>query len=248
MFIEYGELSTELYQLTKPIGMSLAGDLEFYRDHLLKTNGKVLEAGVGTGRLLIPFLNAGIDIVGVDVSPQMLRMCRQNCSEHGVETELYEQDLLSLTLPHQFTSIIMPTGSFSLLPGRTAALKVLSLFKEHLKKSGTILIDLELPTNFVPGTSTVHSFPLTQDSGILFTDTALELDWTEQKMISLHRYEKWEQGVLTKSELSQFVLYWYGLKEFESILSDVGYKNIEIIFDYGTSPEYRCIATFIARV
>lgn len=241
MFIEYGELSTELYQLTKPIGTSLAGDLEYYQSLLRKLGGTVLEAGVGTGRLLIPFLKAGIDILGVDVSPHMLTMCRQNCEQHGVETKLYEQDLRSLNLPHQFDNIIMPTGSFGLLPGRTAALQALTLFKRHLKSNGKIIIDLRFPLDFVPGTSSIRSCPLSADSGLLFTNTALELDWAEQKTISLHRYEKWEQGCLTKSELSQFVLYWYGLREFEFILRDVGYKNIEVVFDYGTSQTYQSI-------
>lgn len=248
MFIEYGELSTELYQLTKPIGTSLAGDIEFYQAELLKSDGKVLEAGVGTGRLLIPFLKAGIDIVGVDISPQMLSVCRQNGAEHGVDTVLYEQDLEALDLPYEFTHIIMPTGSFGLLPGRKTALKVLTLFKEHLKENGTIIIDLELPIEFIPGTSSVHSFPLSPNTGILFTETRVEVDWIEQKTVSLHRYEKWKQGALTKTELSQFTLHWYGLSEFESMLKDVGFRNIEIIFDYGTSTKYKYIVTFKAHL
>ena len=32
MFIEYGELSTMLYEHTKPIGCSIVGDIEYYTE------------------------------------------------------------------------------------------------------------------------------------------------------------------------------------------------------------------------
>lgn len=248
MFVEYGELSTELYQLTKPVGTSLGGDLEYYRNKLMAFGGKALEAGVGTGRLLIPFLKAGIDIAGVDVSPHMLEACRQNCLRNAVKAELFLQDLLELELPHKFDTIIMPTGSFCLLPGHSAAMQVLAAFKNHLKEKGRLIVDLTLPTDFFPEQSNVHSFPTSSDSGILFTTTPVEIDWAAQKTVTIHRYEKWVRGELIKSELSQFILHWYGLAEFKAMLETAGYSHIEIVFDYGRSGKYESIATVIASM
>ena len=34
---------------------------------------------VGTGRLLIPLLEAGLNVEGIDASPDMLAMCKRNC-------------------------------------------------------------------------------------------------------------------------------------------------------------------------
>ena len=48
MFIEYGELSTLFYEITKPVGTELDGDITAYKEHLGATEGKILEAGVGT--------------------------------------------------------------------------------------------------------------------------------------------------------------------------------------------------------
>lgn len=47
MFIEYGKLSTIVYNHTKKVRTSLDGDLEFYSNILKNTKGKILEAGVG---------------------------------------------------------------------------------------------------------------------------------------------------------------------------------------------------------
>src|SRR5262245_58026803 len=46
-------------------------------DAAVQAGGPVLEVGCGTGRVLIPVARAGIDIVGLDVSGQMLGVCRQ---------------------------------------------------------------------------------------------------------------------------------------------------------------------------
>ena len=51
---EYGQLSAFFYELTKPVGYSIEGDIEYYSRQLAGILGRVLEAGVGTGRMLIP--------------------------------------------------------------------------------------------------------------------------------------------------------------------------------------------------
>jgi hypothetical protein len=70
-FSKYGELCTEVYDHTKKIGDSLGGDVEYYRDQLKHTKGRILEAMVGSGRVLIPLLESGLVIDGVDYSPEM---------------------------------------------------------------------------------------------------------------------------------------------------------------------------------
>lgn len=47
MYSNYGPLCTELYDLTKPVGFSIGGDME----RLQGLTGKVLEAGGGSGRV-----------------------------------------------------------------------------------------------------------------------------------------------------------------------------------------------------
>ena len=43
MFIEYGELSTKLYELKHPVGTSFDGDLDYYYLQLKNVKGKLLE-------------------------------------------------------------------------------------------------------------------------------------------------------------------------------------------------------------
>lgn len=78
MYSNYGPLCTELYDLTKPVGYSIGGDIEYYLERLKGTEGKVLEAGAGSGRFLIPLLENGYDVEGIDYSPKMLDLCRKH--------------------------------------------------------------------------------------------------------------------------------------------------------------------------
>jgi phosphatidylethanolamine/phosphatidyl-N-methylethanolamine N-methyltransferase len=66
--------------------------------------GKVLEVGVGTG-LSLPDYGRHLEIVGIDLSPEMLDKAREKVAEEGLSnvTGLHEMDASELTFP---------TGSF----------------------------------------------------------------------------------------------------------------------------------------
>jgi len=67
-------------------------------------HGKVLEVGVGTG-LSLPDYGRHLEIVGIDLSPEMLDKAREKVAEEGLSnvTGLHEMDASELTFP---------TGSF----------------------------------------------------------------------------------------------------------------------------------------
>ena len=52
-------------------------DVTFFVEAAKESGGPVLEIGCGTGRVLILTARAGIQVVGLDLSPHMLRVCRE---------------------------------------------------------------------------------------------------------------------------------------------------------------------------
>lgn len=243
MFKEYGELSTMLYEYTKPVGFSIDGDIEYYKEKLKNLSGRVLEAGVGTGRMLIPLIKQGITIDGVDISAEMLLQCKANMDKYNVTAELYEQDLTALSLPHKYDAIIMPAGSFCLLP-RERIQEVLALFHNHLNIGGKVIIDLEMPSHFKEGRADTSSFSITDDTGILLSVANGKIDWIAQKTSSVNKYELVEKGEVTKTEISNFKLYWYGISELEMRLTLAGFKDCVYETGYGNNQSE--IVTFIA--
>lgn len=243
MFNEYGELSTILYEHTKPVGFSIDGDVEYYAEKLKGVSGRVLEAGVGTGRMLIPLVKNNMLVDGVDLSAEMLAQCKTNMETHNVSANLYQQDLTALSLPDKYDTIIMPTGSFCLLP-KLRVQDVLNGFYNHLNEGGKVIIDLEMPIGFKEGNSGVSTFSLSSDTGIILSSYNNEIDWFAQKTSSINKYELVENGKVTKTEISNFTLYWYGITEFEMLLSHSNFKNIEYEIGYGNNQTQ--IITFTA--
>ncbi|WP_219835057.1 class I SAM-dependent methyltransferase [Paenibacillus sp. R14(2021)] len=233
-FSYYGELCTEVYDHTKKIGQSIGGDIEYYRDKVKDCKGRILEAMVGSGRMYIPLLEAGLLADGVDASPHMLASCRQRCEERGLAARLYESELQKLDLPERYEAIIVPAGSFLLIDDREASVQALKRLHAHLQPGGRLLLDLFLPdTNFecgrFGGTSTFH---LPDGDIITMEGKLVEADLFHQRKVSHMKYEKWRGGVLIGTELQYFALRWYGIEEFKYVLESVGFTDIKVSADY----------------
>lgn len=244
MFIEYGQLSAKMYEETKPVGASLNGDLEYYYTQLKETRGKILEAGVGNGRLMIPYLQKGLAIEGVDLSEEMLAQCRINMEKADVSGKVFQGDLTNLDLPEKYAAIMMPTGSFCLLPRKSVS-EVLRSFHEHLEEKGRLILDLELPSWYEKNELDIRQVPLDERSGIIFTGLPEKIDWHQQKTAYIHKYELLRDGVVEQTEVSHFELYWYGIEEFTILLEKAGFAEIRHEVGYGKNPEDSLI-TFIA--
>ena len=232
MFKNYGPLATQVYDLTKPVGSSLNGDIDYYSQRLRGLSGKILEAGVGTGRMLLPLLEEGFDIEGLDQSTEMLAICRQHLESHQLSSRLYQADLGQFQLDTRYQGIIMPTATFCLLETEALALKVLRSFYDHLLPDGRLILDLELPFYPEVGEVVTSTHVLSETTGITLERKTIAIDWLAQHTITHLKYEKWQEGQLIATELQQLLLRWYGLTEFRLLLEHVGFKDITISADY----------------
>ncbi len=62
------------------LSAGLDGDEAFYVEEARKASGPVLEIGCGTGRIMIPIAESGVNIVGLDSAPAMLEVAREQNS------------------------------------------------------------------------------------------------------------------------------------------------------------------------
>src|SRR5438093_367687 len=73
-------------------------DRRFYLEMIGRFGQPVLDVGCSTGRLLLDYLGQGIDVDGVDVSPEMLALCREKADQAGLRPSLYQQRMEELDL------------------------------------------------------------------------------------------------------------------------------------------------------
>src|SRR5919108_3722018 len=80
-------------------------ELGFFRSAVERFGAPVLDLGCGTGRLLLPLLGAGVDVDGVDVSEDMLELCRARAEREGLTPRLFAQAAAQLDLPRRYHTI-----------------------------------------------------------------------------------------------------------------------------------------------
>jgi SAM-dependent methyltransferase len=119
-------------------------EIAFFQQQIETYGQPALDAGCGTGRLLLPFLRAGLDVDGCDVSGDMLDYCRQAAEREGLSPHLYQQAFHQLNLPHSYRTIFT-CGVFGIGVSRAQDFLALQRFYEHLEPGGVLLLEHELP-------------------------------------------------------------------------------------------------------
>ena len=84
-------------------------------DLFLGLSGRVLDAGVGTGRN-IPFYPPGAEVIGIDLSPAMLARAEQRRQALGAAVTLQEMDVTRLHFPDNHFDAAVATFLFCVLP------------------------------------------------------------------------------------------------------------------------------------
>ncbi|WP_418186948.1 methyltransferase domain-containing protein [Aliarcobacter lanthieri] len=231
MFDFYGKLSSEVYELDKPIGSSF-GDVEYYLSRLKDIKGPILEPATGTGRILIPLLEAGLDVSGFDLSNEMLDICKNNCNKRNLNPELFTDKMEIFKTDKKYNAIIVPTGTFLLIYEREKSIKALKNFYNHLNKDGKLILDIEVQNNINELEISNRSWTNEKDEIINLSTQVMQIDYINQFTIYHNKYEKIKENKVIQNELEKFVLRWYGIEEFKLILESLGYKNIIISSDY----------------
>ena len=228
----YGKLCTEFYDLSKP--EAPADALEFYMRHMDGSSGPVLEPMCGSGRFLIPLLEKGIDIDGVDASPHMLRACHDHCEKKGLHPKLYQQLLQDLELPRQYAYIFIPAGSFGLLTSPEDAIDGLRRLYRHLLPGGKLILEVETTFAQPEEPGKWHEWRLTRPDGTELVFSALPAyDEKSQLQHDIHRYQLFMKGQLIDSEVEDFWLRLYEPARFRAMLQDTGFADIQATKAYG---------------
>ena len=129
---------------------ALIEDIPFLLRQAAETGGPALELGCGSGRLLVPLARAGVAVVGVDNSPEMLaRAAVRLAGEPAVvrqRVRLVEGDVRSLTLPgaEPFALAYFGYNTFLHLD-ETAAAATLRRLRPLLRPGARLLIDVDHP-------------------------------------------------------------------------------------------------------
>jgi ubiquinone/menaquinone biosynthesis C-methylase UbiE len=136
---EYYGLMAEFWDLFRG-DTSTWEDRFFYLDVVKKYGQPVLDVGCGTGRIQLDFLQQGIDIDGVDNSPDMLAKLHEKAKKLNLNPTVHQQEMDKLDLQRKYQTILVPSSSFQLLLDANLPPIVMRRFYEHLLSGGVLVM------------------------------------------------------------------------------------------------------------
>jgi SAM-dependent methyltransferase len=200
--------------------------------------------GCGTGRLLLPWLEAGYDVDGCDVSTDMVELCRRRAPGATV----FVQALHELDPPRRYRTIVA-CGVFGLGSTRAEDAEALRRLHAALEPGGLLLLDQEVPWANVlrwrQWTRAEHAqlpepWPAEEGerraapdgSEYALTSRARSIDPLDASMVLEIRARKWRDGELVATEEHELSIRSYFRDELVMLLERAGFADIEVTAGY----------------
>ena len=88
-------------------------EIAYFRRHIERDGQPALDVACGAGRLLLPYVRAGLEVDGCDISADMVEHCRAKAAREGLTPTLFVQPMYQLTPPRRYRTIVV-CGAFGL--------------------------------------------------------------------------------------------------------------------------------------
>ncbi|MBC7854274.1 MAG: class I SAM-dependent methyltransferase [Pirellulaceae bacterium] len=232
----HGRLPADCWFINIPYG------LDFYVALARAACSPVLDIACGTGRILLPCLQAGVDIEGLDLFEPMLTTLRAKGAALGLTPRLHQADMSDFSLSRRFGLIMIPFNAFIHNMTQESQIRCLQLCREHLLPGGNLTFDTFFPAlEFVstsPGTRVLEGeLPHPQTGLPMRMYDTRTIDRVGQLFNSLNEIELLaaDGSVQTvhRSEISSRYFYKH---EMELLLRIAGFARWEIYGDFDRRP------------
>ena len=227
-------------------------EIDFFRRYV-EEGQPALDAGCGTGRLLVPFLQAGLDVDGCDVSEDMLALCRGRAEREGLSPSLHAQALHELDLSRRYRTVVV-CGAFGLGSTREQDREALRRIRDHLEPGGRLVLDNEVPNAdprawpyWLKAERAALPRPLRDPDPTSRRRASdgfdyelrvrlLELDPLEQTCVYEMRASRWLGDELVAEEEHLLNMNLYFTQELRLMLEQAGFADVELLAGYRNEP------------
>ena len=246
---EYRGLMAEAWDLLRG-DTSGWEDRAWFRTVIARQAGPTLDVGCGTGRLLLDYLSAGLDVDGVDVSPEMLALCRAKAETAGLDIagRVHLGAMQALDLPRRYATIFVPSMSILLLTRPGDIERTLAGFHAHLVRGGQLALSFRAgPWWDAPGPAPadgewsdwmVDSKATRPDGAVVRRWWRTRLHHAAQLVDEVFRYEVLRDGAVVETEEVGHVptLRWHTRDQALALLEAAGFTDLAATRDSTFEP------------
>lgn len=108
----------------------------------LDARTRILDLACGTGRMTLQFAQTGAQVIGVDLSPEMLSMADMRLRNAGYQVLLLQQDMRECVLPYQVDVVFCLCDSLNYLKDVSEMKATFARVSEVLASDGLFIFDL----------------------------------------------------------------------------------------------------------
>lgn len=123
-------------------------DVRFYLAQA-ERHGRVLEYGIGNGRIALPMARAGVDVSGIDLSRPMLADLRRQLAREPVDVRervrAKHGDMRKVRLRERFPLVLSTFNTALHLYTRPDVEAWLARVRDHLEPKGELIVDIGMP-------------------------------------------------------------------------------------------------------
>lgn len=116
-------------------------ELSFYQKFFHKKD-KIIEFGCGSGRTLVPLLEKGFNISGLDISKEMLSHLKRKLKLKNLKTKIFNKNLINFSLTEKFDGGILSQRTLNFITLREGQKQALKNINQYLKKGAPLIINL----------------------------------------------------------------------------------------------------------
>jgi cyclopropane fatty-acyl-phospholipid synthase-like methyltransferase len=118
----------------------------FYVEMARERGARVLDLACGSGRLSIPLAKAGLQVMGGDLSSEMLQRARRSAEAQSIELDLVQLDMRDFDLKGRtFETIIVAMNSVLHLHSQKEFRGFFRSAARHLSQDGRLIFDAFMP-------------------------------------------------------------------------------------------------------
>ena len=222
----------------------LREDIELIIELARKCGSPILELAVGTGRVAIPLVKQGFEVVGIDNSIEMIKMCREKITQlpDGLSSKIdvIEGDMSNFSLENRFKFIFISLNSFLLLISKKKQEDCLKCIYNHLEDDGIFMVDIFSP-NFKlcaeekSDIRFLRHFYYPPENKVVLQWEYVERNMAEQLMNIDFLYEEYDKdGNLNRytRHLTMAIIFRY---EMQMMLEKNGFEILEFYGNYDKS-------------
>lgn len=217
-------------------------DVPFWLDVGKRAGGPVLEAGCGTGRILLRLVGAGVDADGFDASGPMIERLHAKARAGAWPVSAVTADMRDFRLPRRYARVICAFNGFAHCETTGDQVRALECFKRHLEPGGAAVIHMSYPSprywaepDGVPVLETETTIAATGRTVQLW-DTRFKDPVAQRQRSELEIREIGPDGRTMASHRSETTQRWVYRFELELLLRAAGYARWEILGGFDGKP------------